>query len=366
MLYDACIKTIRELMHIPVAPFSEQWLAQEIIKRFTRKKTVHSLRDEYGNLLLQYRPVGTRKPAFCFQAHMDHPGFIFTRMTGKNRGEATVYGSIPPKSRGAAVRFFPDPKSKGIPARITAVRKHQKRIVRVFLCMEEPIQSKTPGMLDMTPFRIRGNRITSRGHDDTLGTAVLVAILEQASSSRWRLPFDVLLTRAEEAGLVGAILSARSGSLPLPQDIITIEMPRETHDMKMGKGVVCRAGDALGTFNDTLVRYILYVAEQCRKSASGFRHQFRLAHGGRTEASIFGLYGHRTAAICLAVRNAHNMGLDKKPEPEIVDKRDLQAMLMLLQAIAQSPLDMDRARKKLRDRIVTSYANFFPLIRLKS
>lgn len=349
-------------MNIPVAPFHEEWLAQAIINRFSRKKTVCAHRDEHGNLLLQYRPGKTRKAGFCFQAHMDHPGFVFTRMTGKNRGTAEVHGSIPPKSRGASVRFFPAPDSRGIPARITTVRKEKKRIVRVFLHLNDSIPPKTPGMLDIPPFQTRGNRVFSRGHDDTLGTAVLVCVLEQAVSGRWKQPFDILLTRAEEAGLVGAILSAQSGSLSLPLDIITIEMPRETGDMKMGKGVVCRAGDALGIFNDKLTGYILHVAAQCRKTDSGFHHQFRLAHNGRTEASIFSLYGHRTAAVCLAIRNGHNTGPDQSPSPEIADKRDLRAMLTLLERIAKSPVDLDIAQTKLREHIVQAYENYFPLM----
>ncbi len=336
-LPPALVQTLRQVLRVPVAPFAERWLREGIVARFRRSQVIRHRVDRYGNLLLQYRPRGRARAQLAFHAHMDHPGFLFQERTRPGRGRAEVAGQVPPRVQGAAVRFFPSLDSRGVRAEITRAVRRKGRVVGVHLRLEGTLPQGTPGLFDFPALRVRGRRLQSRGHDDTLGTGVLVHLLETARRRRFPQPFDVLLTRAEEAGLVGTHAIVRDGSLPLPSRLVTVEMPRASGDVRAGDGVICRVGDAVCAYDQKLLVHVDAYARACAAEDPAFRFQRRLAWAGRTEASAFAFSGYCTAALCLATVHGHNIGPDGRPAPEEVDAGDLRSLVLLLERLAGVP-----------------------------
>jgi len=343
------LQTLREILCIPVVPFAEGWLADALVRRFRNRPRIRCRQDAYGNLLFQYRPPGRRRASLCFQAHMDHPGLRLTRLLPRGRAEAEILGQLPPRLRGATFRFHIAPRGPGVAAtvlRVTDCAADGRS--RVILRLAGSVPAGAPGILDLPDLRVRGPHLHARGHDDTLGVAVLTHLLHEADRCDCDQAFDVLFTRAEEAGLVGACALGKARSLPLPPVIVTVEMPRARGEVAYGGGVVCRVGDSVLTFDAQLLAHLDAVAHACQQQDPHFRVQRRLAWAGRTEASQFALCGYRTAALCLATRNGHNIGPDGRPACEIVHANDLRSLVLMLAALIHTPLALARTWKALR------------------
>ena len=93
---------------MPTAPFAEQHVVR-YVERFVKSRRGLGLsRDRFGNLLIELKGTG-RGPRWVFTAHMDHPGFVATRMVDDRTLEAAFRGWVlEPYFKGERVRFFGD------------------------------------------------------------------------------------------------------------------------------------------------------------------------------------------------------------------------------------------------------------------
>ncbi len=340
------LKTLREILAVPTVPFGEQWLAASVVRRFRRRRSVRTEVDALGNVCLRYRPPGRRVAKFAFQAHLDHPGFRCRRSLPCG-GEIEVLGHVPAKIKRGKLRFFTAPGAPGIPATISRDEKSDgRRVLQVKAA--EPIPAGSVGMWDFPPLRRDGDYIEGRGFDDNLGVAILVYLLEEAARRRFRQPFDVLFTRAEETGCVGAMEMLRLKTLRLPPHIITLEMPGARGEIVAGDGVIVRVGDRFSVFDPVLSLYLYALAWNCGQDDPGFSYQRRLVGGGGTEVTPFSLHGYQASALCLATINQHNRGPRERPAPERVHLGDLLSLLTLLRVMIAEPFAPAKVKRRLR------------------
>ncbi|MCX7933882.1 MAG: hypothetical protein N3A66_01320, partial [Planctomycetota bacterium] len=211
------------------------------------------------------------------------------------------------------------------------------------------VKPGTIGMWDLPPLAVRAQRLAGRGLDDTLGAAILVWLVETAAQRRWRRPFDVLLTRAEEIGAPAAWVAA--AALPPGKAIITIEMPNAIGEIRAGDGAIIRTGDAVTSFDPQILAHIEAEAQRLARRNPWFRFQRRLGWRGGTESTIFGLCGLRVAGISLPIVNYHNIGPANRPAAEQADLGDLRSLLLLLETLARRPFAPKRSWQDLRRRL---------------
>src|SRR5690606_20167411 len=122
--------------------------------------------------------------------------------------------------------------------------------------------------------------------DDLAGVAAALTALDQARKKPELRHFGVLLTRAEEEGLLGAIAAARDGTVTPDARVLSIEMSRSFAVSPIGAGPVVRVGDVSSVFDADLTNQVTGVAREAK-----LPHQRKLMAGGTCEATAFGAYG---------------------------------------------------------------------------
>src|SRR5690606_40989277 len=101
--------------------------------------------------------------------------------------------------------------------------------------------------------------------DDLAGVAAALTALDQARKKPELRHFGVLLTRAEEEGLLGAIAAARDGTLSADSRVLSIETSRRFADSPIGAGPVVRVGDASSVFDADLTNRLTAVARGAKR-----------------------------------------------------------------------------------------------------
>lgn len=342
--------TLASVLRIPTAPFGERFLIEALTRRLGRRKRLSVDQDRFGNLHVRYRPPdasGAPRAQVAFQAHLDHPGFQYL-----GDGRAWILGGVPTGLAGTRLRFFPSAEHRGFPATVERVRKRRRGRVAM-LKHRGRIEPGTVGMLDLPPMRLRKAHLEGRALDDNLGAALIVFLLEEACRGRWPLPFDAVLTRAEEVGYVGATAMLAAKSFRLPRHVVTIEMPRARKQMACGDGVIVRTGDRNIIYDQLLTHHARTVAEALAEQHAGFRFQRKLGSGGGTEVTSFTAYGYRGTALCLATEQGHNRTPEGGIGPERVHRDDLVALVNLARALVTEPFRQNHNQAALLDLVHT-------------
>jgi endoglucanase len=174
-------------------------------------------------------------------------------------------------------------------------------------------------------------------------------MFRELSKKRAKCSVYGLFTRAEEVGFVGAIQLAKAGVIPKETLIVSLETSNvKGGPVKMGGGVIIRAGDRTSVFDSAGTATLLDVAK-----AAEIPHQRALMQGGTCEATAYALYGYRTAAMCVALGNYHNCGPGNKIAQEYVSVGDAVAMadLCIATARAKKSDPMAALRKRLEKRM---------------
>jgi endoglucanase len=203
--------------------------------------------------------------------------------------------------------------------------------------------------------RVGSDRFLAPACDDLAGCAAALAALDRTRGNRHLRHYGVLLTRAEEVGLVGAIHAARNGTVPPNARVLSIETSRASANAPIGAGPIIRIGDAVTVFDHELSNRI-----SAAVGRAGIPHQRKLMDGGGCEASAFGVYGFRSTGLCLALGNWHNRGNldafesgsgDPIPMKEEISLNDFHGLVDLL-VVAAGALDTESG---LRDRFDRHY-----------
>lgn len=344
-------KWLLDLAGLPTASGREDAVQDWVRAWAKRRPDLRLVEDSGGNLLITAKGRKRRDPVLAV-AHMDHPAFVVTEVADDEVRFEFRGGVLPAYFVDARVEFVTGEARSGRVVDYDPVSRTGVLAVR----------GPMPEPGDIARWRF-ARRAVEAGHvaapafDDLAGCAAALAVLDRARQRPDLNHFGVLLTRAEEMGLVGAIHAALTGSIPKDARLLSIETSRASADAPVGRGAVIRVGDFSSVFDAELTNRITTAVR-----ASRLVHQRKLMAGGSCEATAFGAYGFRAAGLCLPLGNYHNMGnLDQVeqgsgsavPMLEEVALDDFHGLVDLL-LVAAAAVDDDWG---LRERLDQVYAD---------
>lgn len=342
------IHLARRVLSLPTAPYHEEQVAAAI-RRECARLGLRARTDRFGNLHVRYRRGPAHRSPLVFVAHMDHPGFEVLENSRNGTVRAEFLGLVPREwVVGAPVRLFGAREARGRVARIDSWE--QRHLVR--LKVDGPARRGDPGMWDLKPLMVRGDRLVSRGCDDLIGCLSLLAALQELTRRRVAGDVIFLFTRAEEVGFHGALAVARSGLLPREARVVSVETSRELPPRaRRGGGPIVRVGDWASVFDGELTRFLFEVASERQRADRDFRFQRCLMDGGTCEATAFGQYGYRAGALCVALGNYHNLGPRRRVAEEYVSVGDVAGLVQLIVACVQAAPRFSQYTSRLRGRL---------------
>lgn len=328
------------LTHLPTISGHEDRVVGFVREWVGRRDDLRVKADRHGNLWLTQARRNRRAPLWV-TAHMDHPGFLVTSVDGREAEVEFRGGVRPAYFDDAALHFFPPAGDEPVPARLTTYDPavgtgtvHVRRgAVEAGWIGRWAFGARSLG--------VKGDLLHAPGCDDLAGVAAALSFLDRARKRDGLGHVGVLLTRAEEVGLVGATAACRDGGIRADARLICLETSRSFAESPIGGGPVVRVGDRLTVFDAELTNRVSQVAE---RHATDFPWQRRLMPGGVCEASVFAAYGYSSTCICLPLGNYHNMGnLDEVeqgrgeavPKPEVVSLSDHDGLIRLLGLVAR-------------------------------
>lgn len=325
---------------IPTAPLHEEGVARHMAGAL--QQYGFSVRqDGFGNLTATLRRGREARP-LALVAHMDHPGFVVTRSMGREV-LADVLGGFQPTvlDIGTPVRFY-----DGDISCAGAIREYLPAVGRlrpaVRVSIEGSIGAGAFATLDL-PACLRLNGLLAlRAADDLAQCACLLLVAERLASVAEPVDVTIVLTRAEEIGLVGATLVAEAGLVARESTVVSLECSVALPGAEMGKGPVIRVGDAGQTFDPRGEALLLTARDQLLQQWSrapetaGRAIQRQLMSGGRCEATAFMAHGYITTGVVLPLGNYHNADAHGHMAPEHIHMDDLLSAAELLLAAAES------------------------------
>ena len=367
-------RLLQDVLSCPTSPFCERAVI-EYVRDWAARHGVAFAQDAAGNVLLRAngsvrrRGPGARgksgarlakKPTWVFTAHMDHPGFVVTGRRGR---------SVLAQFRGGVAKeYFPGSRvrlltgDRELVATVSSVRKskgHGALECRLELVGAEPadVPPGSIGMWDVPVFRSRNGRIAARACDDLGGCAAVLAAMEDIISRGVAAKVIGLLTRAEEAGFVGALAACRLGTIPAGAMVVGIETSKAQPVAGHGDGVVIRVGDKTRTFDESLTAHISTVAGELARTDKSFRFVRHLMPGGTCESTVYCALGHMAAALAVPLGNYHNQHPRGRIAAEFIDEGDFDCLVKLLVALAidkRTCADTDAALCRRLDGLLNS------------
>jgi len=357
-------KLLNEICSLPTAPFAEGRVV-EYVERFAKSRRLKLSLDAVGNLLIEL-PNRSREPRWIFTAHMDHPGFVATRMRDDGRTlEAAFRGWVMAEYvRGAKVRFFDGDREITGTVQDVTIGDERPVPIAATVKVSGPVAPNSPGMFDQGVARTKGKRFSSRAIDDLAGAAAALQMLDELRKKPPAAPVAVLLTRAEEEGFIGAIAASIKPKLLRKSDrIIAIETSAMQRYALQGEGTIIRVGDKTSIFNSQLTYFLTEQAAALAKRDKTFQYQRALMPGGTCEATVYDVYGFTAASICVALGNYHNMDRAKKRiGPEYIDLNDWRNMVKLFVQVARNGHMFEPGHKALRLRVEKRFAKLKHLL----
>jgi endoglucanase len=369
------LELTRDVLRLPTAPYAEDLQVRGVLAFAAARPGLKARLDVYGNGIVEWRgaragpadaranedtragasasarsssrtrarSTGRTQLSLAYSAHLDHPGLLYD---GKRGGAhaATLYGGVPlAYLPGAPVRFFElDGGTAIATARVAKAARDARGRVRVELREWIGRAARgTPGMWDLSPGRISGQRLHARVCDDLLGAVAILHVLDRLWRERSASALTGIFTRAEETGFVGCLGLLRSGALDPATRVIGLECSPQRASARPGRGPVVRVGDAASVFDPELSRALHAAASGMRTAVKDFVFQRALMDGGRCESTAYNAHGVRAGGACLALGNYHNCGSRGRGEngriaPEWVDWGDHEGLCALLYAFAHS------------------------------
>lgn len=322
-----------------VIGFVDQWL----IKRPALECKI----DRFGNRVIKRTGARGRSPVFL-TAHMDHPAFV---VHAEDQDETADERTLTARFMGGvAPSFF-----VGTPVRLWRLKKdgsgYQPGPVGEVI-QHEPGQGDRWWPICQVRFdqRVRLSTKTimtwELGKPDTIDdmfhTPVcddLAGLVAALCAMDWALEVDpacdvrLLLTRAEEVGLLGAIYAAENGTVPKAAKLICLETSKALPHAPIGGGPIIRVGDRSSVFDRQLTGALHETARALQALDQDFIFQRKLMDGGTCEATAFCALGYQATCCCLALGNYHNMNeATGRIEQETISVNDFLGLTRLLTA----------------------------------
>lgn len=349
---------LEQLTNLPTASGLESRVVAWVEKWVGRRSDLVLTVDRGGNLLITQKGRKSKPPVIAV-AHMDHPAFVVTGVSGTTVDFEFRGGVDPEYFTEAKVRFVTG--ESGATGVVDAYDSHTKTGQ-----IRASHQGVSEGDIAMWKFgspKAKADRFLAPACDDLAGCAAALAALDRARGEVRLRHFGVLLTRAEEVGLVGAIHAAKLATMPENARVLSIETSRASAFAPIGEGPIIRIGDAYTVFDHELSNRISHGVAR-----AGIRHQRKLMDGGTCEASAFVVYGYQASGLCLALGNWHNRGnLDEfeagtgEPVPmmEEISLSDFHGLVDLL-LVAAEAADQETG---LRPKFDELYENVKPVLK---
>ena len=358
----AHLKTLRALLARPTASFHEDAVVAEVAG-WAERRGVPFARDATGNVLIRHRRGRVKKGRrWVFAAHMDHPAFVVESRRGRSVRTRFLGSVLRSYFDGARVRLFPP--GGEVCATVAATQgswDFGSHACRLELDERAEVPPHTIGMWDLPAVRIRGDRLSARACDDLAGVAAILCAFDDVIASGKPADVTGLLTCGEEVWALGALAACIDRTIPGDATVVSIETSKAQPSARLGDGVVIRAGDAARTFDPSATAFLAAVAAELGEKDKAFRATRQLMPGGICEATVYGLHGCRTAALCVPLGNYHNHGRNNKIRPEQIDLRDLASLIKLLAAAAahpSSPAASDEASRKALKRYLKNHRDW--------
>lgn len=322
----------QHLTSVPTAPFREAAVARKarqwMKKHLGAKATVREIR---GGLIVSYRGAKKDAPALAVAAHLDHPAFRLEKV-GPRGAIARMQGRLPPHLlKGVAVEAFAGlPKDNEPVARGVLESAAKGEDLWNLKWTQAPKKGVKPAFatLALTPYEVKDGWLSSRSIDDLIGASMGLEAMRRLIKARAKVNFTVLLNRAEEVGLVGAVDMATSGVLSPGDSYLSIESSRELPGSRPGKGPTIRLGDRATAFDPNLIALMDDAAALLRRRGTKVQ-RLRLT-GGTCEGTAYLAFGFEAAGLAVPLVNYHNGWGARKIAPERVRVSDVEGGVKLL------------------------------------
>ncbi|HUG32863.1 MAG TPA: M20/M25/M40 family metallo-hydrolase [Acidimicrobiia bacterium] len=342
-------KWLAALTNLPTASGREDAVVDWVTRWVARRDDLRLERDSGGNLFITQRGRKRQTPVLAV-AHMDHPSFVVLDADGSFEFRGGVDAVYFEDARIEIVSRPDGPTGR--------VMSYDPKTSTGFADFDDDVSSGDIAMWRFANTRQKKGLFRGPACDDLAGAAAALAALDKARHDSALRSFGVMLTRAEEVGLIGAIHAAKHRTIDDDARLLSIETSRELPNARIGDGPIVRIGDRATIFDRDLSNLICHAAEQ-----SGLKHQRKLMDGGGCEATAFGVYGYRATGMCLALGNWHNRG--NLTEVESGDREAAVAMLeeislddfhglVDLLLVAARAVDGDDPRVETLDRLYES------------
>lgn len=300
--------------------------------------------DEWGNVLATKPGSDPSAPGIAFVAHTDHPGYEVVEQNGDD---------IVLKALGGVGKF-----AGAAGTSVLVIGRNGERISATVISSEDPEDNYTksrraegwlatqtvyatlnspvalgdlplPVVPDLLDYELEDGVISMRAADDLAGCAAILAALETIMDEPTSGAVHGLFTRAEEVGLVGAILAAENELLPKSTIIVSVETSSILPGAELGSGVVIRTGDRAASFDYEAEAYLGEAAHRIKSNNPDFKVQRQLMSAGGCEASAFKAFGYKVTGTAFPLGAWHNRG-ENGVVPEFISKDDFVGGALLI------------------------------------
>ena len=359
---------LREVLSLPTAPFAEHRVSEYLRSFVASRQTLKLSEDKVGNLLVRYRRGKQRIPRpICLTAHIDHPGFVASRMMSTGKLRAAWYGGVEPKYfPGSRVRFHTDGEwVRGKVTSMVTARRGTRTIVKsAVIAVSKAVADGSPGMWDFPDPVVRGSRIHARACDDLAGVAGMLACLHDLDRRRPSGDAYFLFTRAEEVGFVGAMAACKLGTIPKRCLIVAVETSSERTDARIGAGPILRVGDRATTFCSPATSFCAAVAADQAAKDKRFIYQRKLMDGGMCESSAYCELGYDATGMCVALGNYHNRNVATgKLAAEYIDLNDFALLVKWFIALVETKRRYTGRDSRIGEQLTRLRREYDPLLR---
>ena len=285
---------LTQLTNLPTASGLEDAVVSWVTRWVGRRDDLVLRADSGGNLIITQKGRKRQAPVVAV-AHMDHPAFVIQDTDGSFEFRGHVDA---PYFHEALIDVVS--RLDGPPGRVTFYDAETHRGEAHFA------SDVRAGDIAMWRFRTNQQKqglFRAPACDDLAGAAAALAALDRVRGRPELRHYGVMLTRAEEVGLIGAIHAVKHQTIPADARLLSIETSRELPTAAVGDGPIVRIGDRSTVFDRELSNRIARAADQAE-----IRFQRKLMDGGGCEATAFGVYGYQATGLCLALGNWHNRG----------------------------------------------------------
>ncbi len=353
------------LCALPTAPLLEQAPATFIL-RWLQQLGLPTRTDRYGNIICSIDGTSDTTP-IAFVVHLDHPAFAVISQ-GDKTITTVIRGGLAPTIilPATSVRLY-DREYHYTPAYILQeIAQGTQRLVTLQPQATNDNHKWLFATLDLPePYIYQGHAFLPAA-DDLAQASALLLLAERLVKHQPKHSTTFLFTRAEEIGLVGAYLTARTRTLPLTTCVVSLECSRALPGAELGKGPVIRVGDAGQSFSPASEALLMQARDLLQKQHPNAMVQRQLMSGGFCEASAFLSQGYTAGGLALPLEGYHNCGPEGTLTSERIALSDLECEIDLCEQLVHSRDDAPSARfsrlatraSEFEDALVQSAATF--------